>query len=166
MWNIFENFVKCAIVLLHPTKFFTGHPEINEILTAISYFRILYIYSYLVKITKYYGTRPNRVLSLYGHRIKSISIRFAIKCLFKEQGLLTNIFLLFFATVVLGLVGITFTKGVPLLTEIYLYLITITKVGYGELSTDGSTSKIILIVVIILGSFASSASTIYFLRFL
>ena len=124
--------VKHLSMIVHPSDYFEFNSSLNEVMSAISYFRVLFIYSYLVKLTHYYGTRPGRLLSVYGHKAKSTSLKFAIKCLFKERGLLSNLFLLFFASVVLALIGMTLKQGTDLLNQIYLCVITMGTVGYGD----------------------------------
>lgn len=57
--------------------------NLNTLLTTICYFRVILIYGYLSKNSKYYGTRISRLLSVYGHKNQVTNIMYAIKCLFK-----------------------------------------------------------------------------------
>ena len=61
---------------------------------------------YLSKITRYYGTRISRLLSVYGHRSKATNIIYATKCLFKEKGMIANSMLVAFTITFMALIGI------------------------------------------------------------
>lgn len=67
---------------------------------------MVYVYTYLSKNSRYYGTRISRLLSVYGHRSKATNFMYAIKCLFKEKGMLANTFLLTFTITFLGTISI------------------------------------------------------------
>ena len=67
--------------------------------------------------------------------MKKTSINYSIKCLFKEQGMVANISLLLLATVFSALIVMTL-KGGELLSQVYLCLVTMTTVGYGDESVD------------------------------
>ncbi len=80
--------------------------------------------------------------------------------------MLSNLFLLLFATVFLALLGILFSGEPDLVTYIYYCLETMSTIGYGEFRTQNSLERLVLVLVVILGSFASSVFTIYLLEFL
>ena len=63
----------------------------NKILWLQVYFHFIY--------------RPARILSFYGHKPKITDIKFAIKCIFKTNGVVLNVFLFFFATFILSLIS-------------------------------------------------------------
>ena len=115
-------------------------------------------------MSKYFGSRPARLLSIYGHRKKATNLKYAIKCHFKEKGLVSNIFLFLFAVVFLGMVSTLFAdEGLTYLDGMYEALVTMTSVGYGDVSPENHLHKIMIVIVIITGSFASSVSTLVFL---
>ena len=98
-------------LIVHPNPIFDDN--INSYLSAICYLKIIPIYLYLSKNNLYYGcryyflyVRSARVLAFYGQMHKLTNIQYSIKCLFKRNGLLLNIFLLFFATIILSAVSI------------------------------------------------------------
>lgn len=80
--------------------------DLNTLLTTICYFRVIFLYCYLSKNSRYYGTRISRLLSVYGHRSKATNFMYTIKCLFKEEGMLANTFLLIFTITFLGTISI------------------------------------------------------------
>lgn len=79
--------------LVHPSSYFAGvklssdyavmFRDLNTLFTVVCYFRIVFIYGYLSKNSRYYGTRISRLLAVYGHRSKANNIMYAIKCLFR-----------------------------------------------------------------------------------
>lgn len=68
--------------------------------------------------------------------MEKTSIKYSIKCLFKEQGLVANISLLLLATVVFAFIGMTLREGRKLFSQVYLCLVTMTTVGYGDYSVE------------------------------
>lgn len=93
--------------------------DLNTLLTTICYFRIIFIYCYLSKNSRYYGTRISRLLSVYGHRSKATNIMYAIKCLFKEKGMLANTFLLIFTITFLGMISMLVSTESSIMTQMY-----------------------------------------------
>ena len=89
-YDILIGVTKTIYLLACPSEYFRGYklnsdtfPDLNTLFTIVCYFRIIFIYCYLSKITRYYGTRISRLLSVYGHRSKATNIVYTIKCLFK-----------------------------------------------------------------------------------
>jgi hypothetical protein len=88
--DVLYGISQALFLLMHPSELLAGYElsssmfrDVNTLLTTISYFRIIFIYCYLSKNTRYYGTRISRLLSVYGHRSKATNFMYAIKCLFK-----------------------------------------------------------------------------------
>lgn len=105
---------------------------IRNTLSIISYMRIIYVYAFIIKINKYFGSRIGRLLKIYGHRTKATNIKYAVKCLFKKRGFFSNIFLFLFAIGFLGMVTTQLSASDDtFLDGIYLALVTMTTVGYG-----------------------------------
>jgi hypothetical protein len=108
--NSLKLVISITFYLAHPNLFLTGvgyhffghFYELNSVLKMIVVLRIFSIVVFFIECTRYYGIRVSRVLDIYAVKDKR-NIGFAIKCLFKQNGLKTPVFMLVF-----GLTIITF----------------------------------------------------------
>lgn len=133
--------------LVHPNYFFFQKNiiidefpyDINTLASIVVNFRIFSIIVFLIEISRFYGLRVSRVLDIYAIKDK-FSLRFAIKCLFKQNGLKTVLLLLVIGLVILSFLSVNIHRiknfDDNFLGELYEIVITMTTVGYGDMKLD------------------------------
>lgn len=86
-------------------------------------------------MSRFHGLRVLRVLDVFAVK-DYMSIGYAIKCIFKLNGLLTSLIMLCAGVLLICFIDLNFKRAIgnvtDFLTSIYDSIITMTTVGYGD----------------------------------
>ena len=63
----------------------------------------------------------------------------------------------------MSLISLSICSSESLITEVYRSVITMTTVGYGEIFPETNLSRLLTIIIVIIGSISSSILTVSFL---